>query len=134
MKTMKSFCVVALTALAACGSPTVPGQQAQQCVNMALGGDPAPPPTYVAVRNSELPEGVAARFSNGTVEANPREVDARVQVHEAVRQWGYANGLGASPGAEYFAKADRACGLAVANRPVQFKLYYVQCATPCRKK
>lgn len=92
------------------GSPTTPGQQAQECVNETLGGIPAPPPLYITASQEAVGEGYAALYVNGTVAVNPREAGKRTAAHESVRQWGQANGRGANPGERYFAKAERACG------------------------
>lgn len=102
---MKALLLIPLL-LTACGSPIVPGQRAQSCVNAVLGSD-APPPQYVQVRRSELPPGYDAWFDKGVVTVAGK-VDARLAAHEAVRQVGYHEGR--IPTEAEFHKAERKCG------------------------
>ena len=102
---MKALLVLPLL-LAACGSPIVPGQRAQSCVNAVLGSE-APAPQYVMVKRSDIPAGYDAWFDKGTVIVG-RDADARLAAHEAARQVGYWRGR--EPTEAEFYLAERACG------------------------
>lgn len=104
-----------LLLLAACGSPTIPGRHTMACVNVAL-GTAAPPPLYVQVARSDVPQPYDARFSAGTVYLTRAAKGAKIAAHEATRQaiwFTYQR----QPTPAEFAAADRLCGRMV-DRPM----------------
>lgn len=101
------LCVAAL-ALGGCGTPVVPGQRAQACVNKLVGSD-APPPVYTQVKASAIKAPYDARFAMGEVWRSLRGTGAKLAAHEALRQakWWERDGR---PSQDEFSYVERRCG------------------------